>query len=63
MAADIVILDPATAAKAGSEEVVHDFLAGGWRIKETSEGVSHTIVNGQASLEDKKHNGAPSLVG
>ena len=57
MAADIVIFDPAT-VKCGKEEVVHDFPAGGWRIKETSEGVSHTIVNGQVLLEDRKHTGA-----
>src|SRR5215212_10009392 len=57
LAADIVIFDPAT-VKCGKEEVVHDFPAGGWRIKETSEGVSHTIVNGQVLLEDKKHTGA-----
>ncbi len=57
MAADIVIFDPDT-VKCGPEEVVHDFPAGGWRIKETSEGVSHTIVNGQVLLEDKKHTGA-----
>ncbi len=57
MAADIVIFDPAT-VKCGKEEVVHDFPAGGWRIKETSEGVSHTIVNGQVLLENKRHTGA-----
>ena len=57
MAADIAIFDPAT-VKCGEEEVVHDFPAGGWRIKETSEGVTHTIVNGQVLLEDKKHTGA-----
>src|SRR6059058_6084505 len=57
MAADIAIFDPAT-VKCGREEVVHDFPAGGWRIKETSEGVTHTIVNGQVLLEDKKHTGA-----
>ncbi|MGE0258384.1 MAG: amidohydrolase family protein [Alphaproteobacteria bacterium] len=57
LAADIVVFDPAT-VKCGKEEVVHDFPAGGWRIKETSEGVSHTIVNGQVLLEDKKHTGA-----
>jgi N-acyl-D-amino-acid deacylase len=57
LAADIVIFDPAT-VKCGPETVVHDFPAGGWRIKETSEGVSHTIVNGQVLLEDKKHTGA-----
>jgi N-acyl-D-aspartate/D-glutamate deacylase len=57
MAADITIFDPAT-VKCGKEEVVHDFPAGGWRIKETAEGVSHTIVNGQVLIENKKHTGA-----
>jgi len=57
MAADITIFDPAT-VNCGKEEVVHDFPAGGWRIKETAEGVSHTIVNGQILLENKKHTGA-----
>jgi len=57
LAADIVIFDPDT-VNCGHEEVVHDFPAGGWRIKETAEGVSHTIVNGQVLLEDKKHTGA-----
>jgi N-acyl-D-aspartate/D-glutamate deacylase len=57
MAADIAIFDPAT-VKCGKEEVVHDFPAGGWRIKETAEGVTHTIVNGQVLLEDRKHTGA-----
>ena len=37
MAADIAIFDPAT-VKCGQEEVVHDFPAGGWRIKETAGG-------------------------
>jgi len=57
LAADIAIFNPDT-VKCGREEVVHDFPAGGWRIKETSEGVTHTIVNGQVLLEDKKHTGA-----
>ncbi|HEX6441371.1 MAG TPA: amidohydrolase family protein [Stellaceae bacterium] len=57
LAADIAIFDPDT-VKCGPEEVVHDFPAGGWRIKETAEGVTHTIVNGQVLLEDKKHSGA-----
>ncbi len=57
MAADIVVFDPAT-VKCGPEEVVHDFPAGGWRIKETAVGVSNTIVNGQVLLENGKHTGA-----
>jgi N-acyl-D-aspartate/D-glutamate deacylase len=38
--------------------VVHDFPAGGWRIKEPAEGIHMTIVNGQVLLEDGKHTGA-----
>src|SRR5213078_412066 len=57
MKADITIFDPDT-VKCGPEEVVHDFPAGGWRIKETAEGVAYTIVNGQVLIEDKKHTGA-----
>jgi len=57
LAADIVVFDPAT-VKAGKETVVHDFPAGGWRIKEEAEGVHYTIVNGQVLLEDGEHTGA-----
>ena len=49
--------DPAT-VKAGKETVVHDFPAGGWRIKEEAIGVHYTIVNGQVLLEDGEHTGA-----
>ena len=57
MAADIMIFDPAT-VKCGHETVVHDFPAGGWRIKESAEGIFGTIVNGQVLHEDGKHTGA-----
>jgi N-acyl-D-amino-acid deacylase len=57
LAADIVIFDPAT-VKPGPESVVHDFPAGGWRIKEPAEGIYMTIVNGQILLEDGVHTGA-----
>jgi N-acyl-D-aspartate/D-glutamate deacylase len=57
LAADIVIFDPAT-VKCGQEEVVHDFPAGGWRIKEPAEGVHATIVNGEMLLKEGKHTGA-----
>jgi N-acyl-D-amino-acid deacylase len=57
LAADIVVIDPAT-VRAGKETVVHDFPAGGWRIKEEAEGVHYTIVNGQVLLEDGEHTGA-----
>jgi N-acyl-D-amino-acid deacylase len=57
LAADIVIFDPDT-VKPGPESVVHDFPAGGWRIKEPAIGINMTIVNGQILLEDGKHTGA-----
>ncbi len=57
LAADIVIFDPAT-VKPGPESVVHDFPAGGWRIKEPAEGIHMTIVNGQVLLENGVHTGA-----
>jgi N-acyl-D-aspartate/D-glutamate deacylase len=57
LAADIVLFDPKT-VQPGKETVVHDFPAGGWRIKEPAEGIHMTIVNGQVLLEDGKHTGA-----
>ena len=57
LAADIVIFDPKT-VKPGPESVVHDFPAGGWRIKEPAEGILMTIVNGQILLENGVHTGA-----
>jgi N-acyl-D-amino-acid deacylase len=57
LAADITIFDPAT-VKCGKETVVHDFPAGGWRIKEAAEGIFGTVVNGQVLYEDGKHTGA-----
>jgi N-acyl-D-aspartate/D-glutamate deacylase len=52
-----VLFDPDT-VKPGPESVVHDFPAGGWRIKEPAVGVHMTIVNGQILLEDGKHTGS-----
>ncbi len=57
LAADIVVFDPDTVMP-GPETVVHDFPAGGWRIKEPAIGIHLTIVNGQVLLEDGKHTGA-----
>jgi N-acyl-D-amino-acid deacylase len=57
LAADIVLFDPGTVSP-GPESVVHDFPAGGWRIKEPAIGIHMTIVNGQVLLEDGKHTGA-----
>jgi len=57
MAADIVIFDPDT-VRPLPESVVHDFPAGGWRVKEPAAGIMATIVNGQVLMENGKHTGA-----
>jgi N-acyl-D-aspartate/D-glutamate deacylase len=57
MAADIVIFDPDT-VRPLPESVVHDFPAGGWRVKEPAAGIMATIVNGEVLMENGKHTGA-----
>jgi N-acyl-D-aspartate/D-glutamate deacylase len=57
MAADIVIFDPET-VRPLPESIVHDFPAGGWRVKEPAAGIAATIVNGEVLLEDGRHTGA-----
>jgi len=57
MAADIVIFDPDT-VRPLPETVVHDFPAGGWRMKEPAAGIMATIVNGEVLIENGKHTGA-----
>ena len=57
MAADIVIFDPET-VRPLPESVVHDFPAGGWRMKEPAAGIMATIVNGEVLMENGKHTGA-----
>jgi N-acyl-D-aspartate/D-glutamate deacylase len=57
MAADIVIFDPDTVSPL-PEVVVHDFPAGGWRMKEPAAGILATIVNGEVLMEGGRHTGA-----
>jgi N-acyl-D-aspartate/D-glutamate deacylase len=57
LAADITIFDPDTVSPL-PEDVVHDFPAGGWRVRELATGIHYTIVNGQVLLEDGRHTGA-----
>ena len=57
MAADITIFDPDT-VRPLPDDVVHDFPAGGWRIRQLAEGIKCTIVNGEPLIEDGKHTGA-----
>jgi len=46
MIADLVVFDPDTVA-CGKQEAVNDFPGGGLRYIEQSNGITHTIVNGQ----------------
>jgi N-acyl-D-amino-acid deacylase len=57
LAADITIFDPET-INLLPEDVVHDYPAGGWRMRELATGVHCTIVNGQVLIEDGRHTGA-----
>jgi N-acyl-D-aspartate/D-glutamate deacylase len=57
LAADLTIFDPDTINPL-PEDTVHDFPAGGWRIRELASGIHYTIVNGQVLLENGRHTGA-----
>jgi N-acyl-D-aspartate/D-glutamate deacylase len=57
MAADLVVFDPDTIG-ARMPEVVHDLPAGAKRLKQTAEGIRHTIVGGEILLTDNEHTGA-----
>jgi N-acyl-D-aspartate/D-glutamate deacylase len=50
MAADLVVFDPDT-VRPLAEDVVHDFPANGWRVRELAEGIHYTVVNGEVLLE------------
>src|SRR6185436_9403923 len=51
MVADIVIFDPDT-VKPLAEYVVHDFPAGGWRLKDPAGGIYATFVNGEMLMKE-----------
>jgi N-acyl-D-aspartate/D-glutamate deacylase len=57
MAADLVVLDPATVG-ARMPEVVTDLPAGAKRLKQLADGIKATVVNGQVLLRDNQHTGA-----
>lgn len=57
MVADLVVFDPATVQPL-KEDVVHDFPANGWRMRELAEGIHYTVVNGEVLLEKGNHTGA-----
>jgi N-acyl-D-aspartate/D-glutamate deacylase len=57
LAADLVVFDPDTIGPR-LPEVVHDLPAGAKRLKQTAEGIRHTIVNGEILLTDNEPTGA-----
>ena len=59
MAADVVIFDPDTVG-ARMPEIVHDLPAGAKRLKQTADGIMHTIVNGEILLSNNEYSGATS---
>jgi N-acyl-D-aspartate/D-glutamate deacylase len=56
MAADVVIFDPDNVG-ARMPEVVNDLPAGARRLKQTADGISHTIVNGEILLQNNEPTG------
>ncbi len=57
MAGDVVVFDADTVGPR-MPEVVHDLPAGAQRLKQTADGIMHTIVNGQILLTNNEHTGA-----
>jgi N-acyl-D-aspartate/D-glutamate deacylase len=56
MVADLVVFDPDTVGPL-KEDVVHDFPANGWRMRELAEGIHYTVVNGEVLMEKGTHVG------
>jgi N-acyl-D-aspartate/D-glutamate deacylase len=57
MVADLVVFDADTVGPL-KEDVVHDFPANGWRMRELAEGIHYTVVNGDVLLEKGNHTGS-----
>jgi N-acyl-D-amino-acid deacylase len=56
-AADLVIFDPETIGPR-MPTVEHDLPAGARRLKQTANGIMHTVVNGEIVLSDNEYSGA-----
>ena len=56
MNADLNVFDPQTIHQ-NMPELVNDLPAGAQRLKQTSRGISHTIVNGTVLLKDNQPTG------
>jgi N-acyl-D-aspartate/D-glutamate deacylase len=57
MVADLVVFNADTVGPL-KEDVVHDFPANGWRMRELAEGIHYTVVNGDVLLEKGNHTGS-----
>lgn len=57
MAADLVVFDADTVG-ARMPDVVHDLPSGARRLKQTADGIMHTVVNGEIMLTNNEHTGA-----
>ena len=57
MAADLVVFDPDTIGPR-LPEVAHDLPAGAKRLKQTADGIKHTVVNGEVLLTDNEYTGS-----
>jgi N-acyl-D-aspartate/D-glutamate deacylase len=57
LAADLVVFDPDTVG-ARLPEVVSDLPGGAKRLKQTADGIMHTVVNGEVLLTNNEHSGA-----
>ena len=56
-AADLVIFDPDTVGPR-MPTVEHDLPAGARRLKQTADGILHTLVNGEVVLSNNEYSGA-----
>lgn len=56
-AADVVVFDPEKIVPL-MPEVVYDLPAGARRLKQKSEGIAATVVNGEVLMRDNEHTGA-----
>ena len=57
MTADLLVFDPQTIG-ARLPEVVYDLPAGARRLKQTADGLKHSIVAGEVVLTNNEHTGA-----
>ena len=57
--ADLIVFNPDTIGPS-MPEVVFDLPSGAKRLKQTADGIKHSIVNGEVFLTDNEHSGSHS---